>query len=101
MAKDVKIIQYKWAGNFWPFKIKTECGECNMSTGIINALVKDEYKNKPVTFEIRPWLNNWYKPLLFGGWHAPIILVNNHVVMQGKTIDKKILRDYINKQLKK
>jgi disulfide oxidoreductase YuzD len=101
MVKEVKVVQYKWAGKFWPFKIKTHCGECDMTTGILKALIKDEFKGKPVTLDIRNWLDNWYKPIWKGGWHAPIVMVDGKIITQGKTTNKNLVREYIKKRLKR
>jgi len=99
--KEIVIYNYKWEGRWGPFKIKTVCGECNLSTGILKAVVKDKYKGKPVRLEIKPWLNNWWKVLPFGGWHAPIIMVNRKIISQGKVVDRKKLIEEIDKQLAK
>lgn len=98
---NVIIYNYKWEGKWGPFKIKTECGECNLSTGILKALVKDKYKGKPVTLEIKPWLNNWWRVIWRGAWHAPIIMVNNKIITQGKVVDRKKVIEQVDKQLAK
>ena len=75
MAK-VLITQYKWAGNWGPFKIKSHCSDCDTTTAMLKSMMGKEFKGKPVTFEIKPWLNSWLKVLLQGAWHAPIVFVN-------------------------
>ncbi|MEM9336962.1 MAG: glutaredoxin [Patescibacteria group bacterium] len=85
----INVTQYKWAGSWGPFKIKIPCGECGASEGIIEQVIKTEFAPKgiKVNFEVLPWLDNWWKPLLKGAWHAPIVEVNGKVIGQGKVID--------------
>ncbi len=87
----IKIVQYKWAGNWGPFKIKIPCGECGLSEGVIEHVIKDQFPDVDIDFEVLPWLNNWYKPILKGGWHAPIVEVNGKMIAQGKVIDSGLL----------
>ncbi len=72
----VKITQYKWAGKWGPFKIKTPCEECDLTTSILKDMMDVEFKGKNVTFEIKPWLDNWIYCLTKVAWHAPIIMVD-------------------------
>ena len=72
----VIVTQFKWAGTFGPFHIKTSCDECELTTGILQDIMADELKNKNVAFEVKPWLDNLFYCLLRGTWHAPIIMVN-------------------------
>lgn len=97
----INVVQYRWEGKWGPFKIKIPCGECGASEGIIEHVIAAEFTPRgiAVNFEIRPWLDNWWKPLLKGGWHAPIILVNGKVLSQGKVVDAghlaATIRDHI------
>jgi len=97
---EIIITQYKWEGNWGPFKIKTQCSECDLSTGILKALVKDRYKGK-VRLEIKPWLNNWWRVLHLGAWHAPIIMVNKKIITQGKTVERQKVIDTVDVLLAK
>lgn len=95
----VKITQYKWAGEFGPFKIDIPCGECNVTEGVIKDVLEKEFSKEDVSFEIFPWLNNWWKIILKGGWHAPITLVNGKVISQGSVLDRGFLAYHIRKEL--
>lgn len=44
------------------------------------------------------WLSNWWKPLLRGGWHAPIVLVNKRVVSQGIALNRGLLTQIVIEQ---
>ena len=95
----VEIIQYKWEGSWGPFKIKVECGECNITHGIIEDVLEKEFQGEDISFKTLPWLDNWYKVILKGGWHAPIVVVNGKVIEQGKVIDRGQLAHAIRKEL--
>ena len=85
----VRVVQYKWAGKWGPFKITIPCGECGASEGIIEYVIRAEFEPHGVSvdFEVLPWLDFWWKPLLKGAWHAPIVMVNGRVVSQGVVVD--------------
>lgn len=72
----VKIVEYEWAGKKGPFRIKTHCQECDITKAIIKDMLKNEFKGKDVTFEVKPWLDNFFYCLFRLSWHPPIIMVN-------------------------
>jgi hypothetical protein len=72
----VKITLYKYLGKWGPFRIKEACEECDIASGILKDMMKNEFKGRAVTYEEKPWLNNWIYCLLRGAWHAPIVMVN-------------------------
>lgn len=95
----VEIIQYKWAGEWGPFKIKVECGECSVTEAVIQSVIDKEFPGEKISFKVVPWLDNWWKIIWKGGWHAPIITVNGKVIEQGKVLDSGLLAHYIRKAL--
>lgn len=78
----VIITQYKWAGSWGPFKIKSRCEECDLTTHHLRALIEKEFKGKNVIFEIKPWLDNAWYCLARGAWHPPIIMINGKLFFQ-------------------
>lgn len=76
----IEIELYKWAGKWGPFKIQSECDECTVAYGQLKKL-KEKYPND-VSFQSFPWLNNWFKVLLKGGYHPPITMVNGKLFHQ-------------------
>ncbi len=78
----VIITQYKWAGSWGPFKIKSSCEECDLTTHTLRALVEKEFEGKNVIFEIKPWLDNAWYCLKRGAWHPPIIMINEEMFFQ-------------------
>jgi glutaredoxin len=95
----MEIIQYKWAGKWGPFKIKIMCGECSISESIVENILKKKFPNEKIDFKVLPWLDNWYKVIWKGGWHAPIITVNGKIISQGKVLDFHLLEAEIRSQL--
>src|SRR3990167_3777947 len=89
--KNINITLYRWAGQFGPFKIKIPCGECSLTKDIILDTLSTDLKEIPVKLSVHEWLNEWWKPLLRGAWHAPIVLVENKVISQGHALNRGIL----------
>lgn len=91
----VKITVYRWAGKFGPFKIKVPCGECALTKDIIQDALITDLQEIPVDLDIHAWLDEWWKPLLRGAWHAPIVLVENKVISQGHALNRGILAEAV------
>jgi len=87
----VKITLFKWAGSWWHFKIKTHCGECTLTRDIIQDTLRNELAGIPVELEERDWLSEWWRPLMKGGWHAPIVMVDGSVISQGAALNRGVL----------
>lgn len=97
----LNIKQYKWAGKWGPFTIKIPCGECSANEDIIKDTIEKDFAREAISFQVLPWLNNWWSILLKGGWHAPVITINGKVVVQGRVIDRGLLGYEIRKELVK
>jgi glutaredoxin len=102
-SEKIEINQYKWAGNWGPFKIKIPCGECAVTENIINDVIENDFLEQKdlLKFEVKEWLPNWWKLLLRGGWHAPIVTINKKVIFQGQAIDRGFLASEIRKEIVK
>lgn len=98
MAKQVKITLYKWAGRFGPFKIKVPCGECALTEDVIEDTLENELADIPVSFVMHDWLTHWYRPIWFGGWHAPIVMVGRSVIGQGDALNRGVLTEQVVRQ---
>ena len=100
----VKIVQYEWAGKKWFWKIKSHCGECDLTKAMLDSMMKNEFKGKDVTFEIKPWLDNIFYCLFRLAWHPPIVMVNGRKFHQFSHKDplfnKKKLEQLVLKKLK-
>ena len=91
----IKLEIYRWAGQWGPFKVKIPCGECTLTSDIVNDALKNELADIPVDISTQDWLSNWWKPLPAGGWHAPIILVDGQLVSQGVALNRGTLTEAI------
>jgi len=101
----VEIVQYKYQGKWGPFKVKSACEECDLTTAILRDMMGNEFRDLDVTFETRPWLNNWIFLFLKGARHAPIILVDDHKFYsyskKNPLFDRVKLKDVVLKLLDK
>ncbi|MCH8741533.1 hypothetical protein IH779_01395 [Patescibacteria group bacterium] len=98
--KPVQITMYFWGGSKFGIIIKSKCKECEINSGILEDMKQKEFSGKPVTIEIKSWLTHIWDSLRRGGWHAPIILVNNRLFSQGVLIDRKKLAGQVEKLIK-
>ncbi len=94
-GKPVEIRLYKWAGKWGPFKIKIPCGECALTEDVIEDTIAKELTNAKVEFVEKEWLTHWWEPLISGGWHAPIIMVDGKVIAQGDALNRGILTEKV------
>lgn len=90
---------FYWGGEKYGIKIKSDCEECDINTVILREMEKNEFADKPVEVIIKPWLSNIWTSLKSGGWHAPVILVNNKVFSQGVVTDREGLSAKVDEKL--
>ena len=90
-ADSVKITLFRWAGKWGPFSVKVPCGECALTKDVIFDTMETELAGIPVELDIREWLSEWWRPLLSGGWHAPIVMVEGRVISQGSALNRGLL----------
>lgn len=88
MPEATKITIYRWGGDWGLFHIKIPCGECALTKDIVMDTLQHELLNLNVEVEIIDWLNFWWQPLLKGGWHAPIVMVEGNVISQGRALNR-------------
>ncbi|MFT7219940.1 MAG: hypothetical protein ACI8Z1_001557 [Candidatus Azotimanducaceae bacterium] len=89
--RNVIITVYKWPGAWAPFKIRVPCGESTLTQDVILDTLETEPAGVNTTRKVRHWLCAWWEPLLKGGWHAPIVMVNGKVVSQGGAVNRGLL----------
>ena len=94
-SNPVKVTLYRWAGAWGPFKVKVPCGECSLTLDVIGDTFEHELAGVPVELEVREWLSEWWRPLVKGGWHAPIVMVEGRVVSQGHALNRGVLTEAI------
>jgi len=93
--KPVKVILYRWAGAWGPFKVNIPCGECSLTVDVIEDTFANELAAIPVELETHDWLSEWWRPLRSGGWHAPIVMVGGRVVSQGHALNRGVLTEAV------
>ncbi len=91
----IKITLYRWAGKWGPFKVNIPCGECALTSDVIQDTMKTELAGVPVELETLDWLSNWWKPLFKGGWHAPIVMVEGKIIGQGHALNRGVLAEAV------
>ncbi len=92
----VKLLMYKWAGQWGPFKVKIPCGECALTEDVIEDTLNFELANATVDFEVKEWLTYWWEPLFAGGgWHAPIVMIGKKVISQGDALNRGVLAEAV------
>jgi len=97
--KTAELTFYRYAGRFLFFRIKNRCKECDISYTILQRLMNEQLRGKPVSLRIIPWLDNFWKVIWRGGWHAPILTVNGRIFSQGIVPDIPKLLSRIGKIL--
>ncbi len=90
-TETINIQVYRWAGSWGPFKVNIPCGECSLTADIIQDTIETDLEGISVNLDIRDWLSEWWKPLLKGGWHAPIIMVEGKIISQGRALNRGVL----------
>lgn len=93
--KSVNVRLYRWAGKWGPFKVNIPCGECSLTVDVIEDTFANELNGIPVKLETLDWLDNWWRPLPAGGWHAPIVMVEGRVVSQGHALNRGVLTEAV------
>lgn len=91
----VRITVFRWAGAWGPFKVSIPCGECSLTKDVILDTIATELAGIPTKLEIRDWLTEWWRPLPKGGWHAPIVIVEDRLVSQGHALNRGVLTEAV------
>ena len=94
-AKPVEITLFRWAGAWGPFSVKIPCGECALTEDVIKDTFCSELAGISVTLSTHEWLSEWWRPLRRGGWHAPIVMVENKLVSQGHALNRGVLTEAV------
>lgn len=87
----IKITLYKWAGKWGPFEVKIPCGECTITKDILNDVLINELNGVDIEIEEKDWLTYWWEPLIKGGYHAPIVMVQGKIISQGEALNRGLL----------
>lgn len=92
---NVNVTVYPITGRQGPIVIPHRfCEECDLTIRLTRQVIED-VGDARVSLTVRPWMLWFWKPLLRGGWHAPILTVNGRVVSQGVVPARDVVRDAI------
>lgn len=91
----VTVTLYRWAGQWGPWKVNIPCGECALTVDVLQDTFDTELAGIPIELDNREWLTEWYKPLLKGGWHAPIVMVDGKIISQGNALNRGVLTEAV------
>lgn len=90
-----KLLVYKWAGRWGPFKVKVNCGECALTSDIINDMLQGDLQNADVEYGERDWLSHMFEAKFKGAHHAPAVLLNGKVISQGVAVNRGLIAEKI------
>jgi glutaredoxin len=90
-ASPIKLTLYRWGGSWGPFSVKIPCGECTLTKDILADTFANELDGIPVELEVKDWLSNWWEPMRYGAWHAPILVCEGKVISQGEALNRGVL----------
>ncbi|MGC8667221.1 MAG: hypothetical protein ACP5VE_03765 [Chthonomonadales bacterium] len=80
----VEVVVYRFSGWQGLFKIPhTWCPECDLLIRAVERAIAGTAPGTQVRFVVQPWFFWFWKPLLKGAWHPPILIINGTVVSQG------------------
>ena len=95
-GEPVQLRLYKWAGRWGPFKVRIPCGECALTEDVIEDTLKFELANAQIDYVVKEWLSHWWEPLFAGGgWHAPIVMIDDKVISQGDALNRGVLAEAV------
>jgi hypothetical protein len=91
----VTIVVYRITGRQGLIDIPHRyCEECDLTVRLVQGVL-DEIGESNVHLDVKPWLLYFWKPILRGGWHAPILTINGRIFSQGIVPNRTSLRNEI------
>ncbi len=100
MRDPIKIAVFPWAGQKWFFRIDSQCAECDLTVVQVRSLVS-AHPDWPLEVEIKPWLRYLWESLRHGGWHAPVVMVDDRLLRQGTVPSRAELETAVRSALKR
>lgn len=95
----LEIVVYKITGRQLFLNIPHEmCEECDITVEMLKNLAK-EYPN--IDLKVKQWTRYFYEPLLKGGWHTPIVMINGKIYSQGVVPDHDQIKKHIESYFQK
>ncbi len=98
----IEIVIYRFTGKQFFFEVpKQWCEECDLTISLVRRALRElELENdRRIKLEIKPWVANALSALLSGGWHPPVVTIDDAVFSQGIVPDKERFKRVIKRQL--
>lgn len=93
------ITLFPIAGKQFFFNVPDSwCEECDLTHQLIQKITAD-YED--IEIEVKPWIENLPKALRRGGWHPPVVLIDDKLFSQGVVPNDRKLREYLDNLLVK
>lgn len=88
----IDIVVYRITGPQGPIDIPHRyCEECDLTVRLVQSVL-EETGDRDIRLDVKPWMLYCWKPILRGGWHAPILTINGRVFSQGIVPNRESLR---------
>lgn len=83
LTRPIDVTVYRITGRQWIIDAPERfCEECDLTVHVVRRVVEG-LEDVDARLTVRPWMLWFWKPLLRGGWHAPIVTVNGRILSQG------------------
>ncbi|MCH7967317.1 MAG: hypothetical protein IIB02_07905 [Thaumarchaeota archaeon] len=97
----VEIKIYRFTGKQLFFTIpEFVCHECDIVIRLVDKIV-EKIESESISVQVYPWINNILSSLKKGGWHPPVIMINDKVFSQGIVPDEQKLEREILEEIQK
>jgi hypothetical protein len=100
--KPLEIVIYRFTGRQFFFNVPQQwCEECDMTIGLTRSVLRELglENDRRVRLVIKPWMVNVLEAFASGGWHPPVLLIDNQVFSQGVVPDRQRLKALIERRL--
>jgi len=91
---DVRVKIYYIAGRqIGPLSIPSSwCPECDLTLRVVQDVLKALGPEIEIRVDAKPWLPHLFSSLRRGGWHPPVVLINDRLVSQGVVPNREMLQ---------
>jgi hypothetical protein len=87
---DVRVTVYYIAGRqLGPLSIPSSwCRECDVTMRLVEDVAATLRPQAEIQVDAKPWLPHLFTALRRGGWHPPVVLVNDKLLSRGVVPDR-------------
>ena len=83
-GRRVLVTIYRFTGQHGPINVPhRKCVECDLSIALVNRTVEEIGLDR-IDVEVKSWFLRFWEPLVKGGWHAPIVIVDGRGLQPGR-----------------